>query len=1001
MSRSRAKFAGVLPPTTTPNFRIDRKSLWQPNQRTQSATLTLNADDDPIAPDNSGTRLYHFQTDGNAYLRQLWSPAMSWSPNATPGNADTFCFKALIKPYEVHGRRLLYSAKGKLKSGGIFVDIFDGKLRIGWFDTVQKREVWVESNVAMFDPHHWHYVYVRKRFPSTALGSGSWTDTIFSLTSGSSNDVALVRRFRRVATSIHQQKPWDYKGALTGHAGTREFVGLTTDLQYSVAGAAATGLVSRNDRTFTGNAAGQVTASAAIFTPDMLGMYFGVGSNALIGRYYVISTYTSSTVVNCVDPVSGAAVDLSGVVAGTTGGVYLGARLIKSDGYATASDPDQTSYDVELCGSHLSSDPESGVLPFVGECSGFAYTNATGALPNLFEAAGGDAADDGTDEFNNVEIYANNAQGPDELHVTSNCFTAVHTQTYAGIAPDSTVPNEKLEVAVDSTSAATATPLHWKYLAEPIDLSRPRRVRVAFYDPEQAQVSNPSPELLIQPGGDDASNPSGSASIVLTDLPVSRDAGPIETWVYVTEADGATYRKVAEVPSGTSSVAIAKTEKEIGRGELLEFDNNPPPQCDVLEAAGGCLAFGNLRRYVNDDGEPQDLANAVVFSKPFQPVTAPGANLFPVMGGSIPGVTGMRELNGRLVIAKADALFRATLRQGAAAIEDISNKIGCRSGASMIVLDEQLWFVADAGPYVYPGSGVPQPAYEQVQVLFASGLDRRSLPRAVAALNRQRNQIVVTLREAGALYTAMRLSMESKPEIEHASPSRYDGINLTALSEYRDASGQVAEFVGGTEEGFVAWLDRSDTPHSLIGSTAAIYGATALTLDVGSSSTKLVVIGTLDVSFGGPRAVRVRWGSTSEAVVLFAEGQNLHLDRPLSAVPTAGTALTLAATKRRWKTRWLDFGVLFGRKQMRYLDIINTVKSSGLINCNASLDFSATVQTLIPNTEVPQSLADQTLSFTRFDIGHLEARYFQFTFESESDFEIVALAFRMSDTDAY
>ncbi len=993
MHKTRAKFAGLLPPTTVPDFEIVRSPVWKPNNRVSGVA---DPEADPIFGTVAGqNRIYHYQSNGNEYLRETWDSEMAFESGATPGSADVFAFKCLIKPHAIHGRRLIYSTKGSLKSGGIFVDQIDGKVRIGWYDTVQKREVWIGTNVPVLDPYHWHYLYVRKRFPDTTLGSGCWTDTIFSLTAASTNDVLIVRRFRKAAANVWQRKPWDYNA----HATERNFIGFTTDLEYTVADTSGTGLISRNDRTFTGTVGGQVTASAACFSADMIGRYFCPGTGPHQNQACVISTFTSTTVVNVVDPLTGAAVDLSAMVA-DPGGVYSGVRLVKSEGFNTSEAVDQTSYDLELFGSHLAKDPESGILPFEGEFASFAYGVFNGATPAIFEASGADNALDGTDLFGNVNIYDASATSIDELHVDAgSAFAAVDTQTYALQAETSTVPNERLEVALEAAaSSARARPLYWKFLRDPIELGKRRGVRIAFYDPEQGVVSNPGPELVIHPGGDDASNPSGSVSIALSKLPVSRDRGPIQTRVYMTQPNGGIFYLVAEAPYGASALVVSKSEDEIGRGVVLAFDAWPPPECDVLEIVGSQLACGSLRRWVNsDEGRPVDLPDVVVYSKALQPVSFPAGNLIAVADGSRSGVTGLRELNGRLVIAKRDSLHRAALRDGAPVTELVSSKIGAGSGATMAVLDNALVFWGKLGIYAYNGSGTPELVSGKLSGLFRDGgAERGASLRSCAAVHARRGQVVFTLEEDDAEHQSHRVSLELV-DGGGVRFSRYEGPNLTALGDHVTDESEVGELVGGTEEGYVVWLDRDDTQLLMLGPTEAVHGASALTVGVGSTTTRIVVTGTLDTKFDGARGAVLRWGAV-EAVVLFAEAGALHLDRAVAAAPANLTAATLGKPTRYWETKWLDFGDPEQSKKPRFLDVILT-PGSGTLTVRAYQDYSATAKSLLPQPNAADSTLDLSRSFARFDIGHLQGRHLKFRFESADPFEIIQLVARISDAD--
>jgi hypothetical protein len=1001
----RAKHAGVRPPVSRPEFELRRGApLWTPNFRSG-----INPENDPIGPTSTAdSRIYHYQTDGNAYLEQPFDAEMAFEPAATGlhASADVFAFKCLVKPHEINGRRLLYSNKGEgVASGGIFVDILDGKLRLGWYDTVLKKEVWIETSVPVFDPHHWHYVYVRKRYPSKSLGSGCWRDTIFGLTTSQLNDVMLVRRFRKTDASFYQRRTWDYKR----HASVRQFIGFTTDLDFSVGGSAGTGLVSHNGLTYTGDIVGNITASGACFSRDMLGMLFCPGNGPFAGQSFVIDAFTSSTIVTVVDPITGVAVDLTTLV-NDLGGVYTGVKLIKSDGFADSENVDQSTYATNLFGSHLALDASSGVMPFVGEFASFAYIVESGATPNLFEPsntnlAGGlsaDLADDGCDLFNDFEIFQSSTVGPGELHaheVARDSFTAVDTQPLAGDDQASTKPNETMRIAPEAApSSARVTPLTWRFLRERGEMVQKIRVRCAFYDPEQAQVSAPGPELEIDPGGDDASNTSSKVEIKLTELPAPVDRGEIETWVYATLPGTFSFFKVAEVPKGATSTSFSPTLDELARGLPLEFDNWPPPECSVLEVSQSSLVCGNLRRWVNsDEGNPTDFPDVAVFSKPNRPLAFPAENIIAVPDSSREGVTGLRDFNGRLLITKRDTIHRAALRQGAAQSEVVSKTFGCSSGQSLIEHEGVLMFWGKRGVYAYDGSGIPRWIGANVRELFETGIEPGAALESVAGVNPRRNQVVFTLREVDALYKSHRLSVE--PFGGGLRFSRYEAPNLTALVDHATDDGEVGEFAGGTEEGFFVWLDRQDSSLVMLGA-AATHGASSLTVGVGSTTTQIVVSGgTLDLALAGPRGAVASWGN-ERLMALAVEAGNLLLDRPASAPPAQGTTIRLGVAPRYWETRWLDFEDSESVKRARYLDV-TTKLGTGALRVSAFLDFGTTARSLIPHNSnpPPSEINLATRAVTRFDIGHLNARHFKFRFEADVPFEIIELVFRVSDVD--
>jgi hypothetical protein len=1003
----RTKFAGVLPPAHAPSFRVLRKPLWRLNSRLAPA-LPVDPEGDPIPPSNAtNPKLYHYQNFGGNYVELSHHAELAWL-------RDTyFAFKCYWRPSDVSGRTILWQQKGDVASGSVFVDCVDGKARVGWYDTNLKQECGFAYNVAVCRPGYWYYIYARKKFPRTDLGSGCWQDTIFQQTAALANDVLCVREFQKSSAG---NPVFDYPThAFALDASTRTFVGATTDLEHSIPGCTATGLVSTDDgaQTYTGNGFGVVTAVPAnnVFTFDFAYKFWQWASGPLAGKVYRIYPNATANVLTCFDPDTGALADFSAYAAGARGGVFTGMRLVRFGDVARAGTPDVTTYNPRLFGSDLALDPESGVSRFRGEFSSFAAVvalEATGANPNLFET-GTVPADDamiGTDHLA-TEIFLGN--GPGELHVdNAKSFIAVDVQPYAGATALSSLPNAGLAITRDSAaSSANASDPLWKYL-ETLDttLGR-RRIRVAFYDVDQAQVSNPGPELVVSPAGEDASNPSGYTAIALTGLPISRERGQLERRIFMSLSGGASLFRVADVPDNTSTaVVVEKTESQIADGDELETDNQAPPQCSELAESQNVLAFGNLKRLVTAlDGEPVDVPDGVVYSKPYKPVAVPFSN-FTTVNGRGPAITAMKDLNGRIVISKRHSLIRLVPRQNLPALEIISPTRGCPAGATMVVHDNRLLFLGDNGPYLYSGGGVPDWVGENLADFFTrSRIDKLALVDAVAAINVLRNQYVVVIRELGRPYTSHRISCELDSESSGIASgqerpayfrfSHYEGPNLTAIGGADDPAGTTQRFVGGTEEGFLVWLDRADTNLLMLGPTAAVWGDSALVAGAGSTSTKVVVSsGALDLVQAGARGALLKYGAT-EAAVLFAETGALHLDRPVAVLAANAQALTLGQRTAFWETRWIDMGAPESKKNARFLDIVYTAQVSGqlVVTCDVIAENG-----LFPGLAV--GTATLTLGFAQFNINTMRGRFIKFRFTGTEAFEITELVLRGSDADA-
>lgn len=172
-----AKFAGVPAPLVAPTFSTERFPLWDKNVRVGSGT---NDQNDPVAGAAAGAsqQTYHYNTVGNTFWRQALSTteaaAMSWIKDGY------FFLKMLVRPRRVDGRIQLWRKGDGANIGGPFLEIKDGTVRFGWYDTDLKMDVWVESTNIVFKPNRLHYVYARKRWPTNDAVDGNWESSWWS-----------------------------------------------------------------------------------------------------------------------------------------------------------------------------------------------------------------------------------------------------------------------------------------------------------------------------------------------------------------------------------------------------------------------------------------------------------------------------------------------------------------------------------------------------------------------------------------------------------------------------------------------------------------------------------------------------------------------------------------------------------------------------------------------------------------------------------------------------
>lgn len=173
--------AGIIAPVSPLKATVERKPLWEPNYTPIGSS---SAEQDPIfgGASDAGQPIYHYSSHGSAYMAHRWSESMTWEKADSVANTpfDVFGFKCYFHPREVAGRVPIYTARTSTRSGGLALECVDGKVRVGWYDTAQKAEVFVESNAPVFRPGHWYYIYLRKAFPMRDAQEGNWLNSYFS-----------------------------------------------------------------------------------------------------------------------------------------------------------------------------------------------------------------------------------------------------------------------------------------------------------------------------------------------------------------------------------------------------------------------------------------------------------------------------------------------------------------------------------------------------------------------------------------------------------------------------------------------------------------------------------------------------------------------------------------------------------------------------------------------------------------------------------------------------
>jgi hypothetical protein len=823
-------------------------------------------------------------------------------------------------------------------------------------------------------------------------------------------DSLVIREFAKTAT-LADTALWSVKAG--AHRCSVSFTSGAARPTFT----SAVGPVTPKGVLFSGAAAGVVNVGTmlSVATPipcfhgDMVGMQFqfaGTAANAQQKVYRIRQVNSATQVV--VEDEFGATPNLSGIT-NRDGGVFAGVDLIKSPDFDVSTSVDQGSYDTEFIGTALASDPANGVRSFDGEVASFGWGVVAGTTQtiaaassayrgfNIFETATPtELAEIGTDSFA-VPIYnattTSPTSRPGELHFDAGKqFTVVDGQPYAGANPTSTQPNPALTVALDRLLASSnAQDMMWAFTEEPEGVSGRRMIYVAFFDAEQNVISNPGPRLTVEVPAEDAANPGGVAQIVLTDLPISHQRGNIHRYVYMTEADDIVPFRAAIIPDNVASSVALRLDADAERGEVLEVDNAPPPNCSVIGISQAVMAFGDIEV----SGVRQ--RDAILYSKPFKPLQVPFQNTLFLVSGSNERISAMADMNGVLLVWKKDALIEIVFRDGAAFQTVRSRNVGAVGGQSAVILDQDAWWASnDRGLYLYTGSGGPVWVGDNVSDLFDEDnptlrVDPQAMERCVIGVNRRQNMVIMAWRARGEPEQRRRMGLEFDTGLSELGVRRdpassvryamYEGPNVTALGAADRLVPGTQRLLAGTEEGFMCQLDRS-------GSVLELHSpglATQVTLTSGSTTTKLVLnaaaSGLQDLE--GVRGVPLAWvegSSVKRATALFCDGSNIYLDRALASAPPTGTIVSIGAIPLLWRSKRFDCGTPEARKRPMWLDVTLEPQVSGQVVVEVYADFDGqTPKMLAVNGVVVSSyVMDLTISTHKIPIGEFRARYLQF-----------------------
>ena len=719
--------------------------------------------------------------------------------------------------------------------------------------------------------------------------------------------------------------------------------------------------------------------------------------------------------------------------------------LVKSDSYDDSTHPDEATYVLELFGSQLQEQPLNGITPFDGKVYGWKLGMFTGLAdadgnlleePDIFENASAKIGVDirsgseiGCDDFGDTTVPATVATLPfagttlGQLQVTGanalSCVDMRNHWTVAGVGPPagdpaSSQPNKEQKITADAARSTSENDWHFSGQSP---AEGTRRVRVRFLDPKNLAKSRIGEELLVRPAAEDEENPSRNLRLLLKGLPVSSDPQPTLLQIFMTIAEGGEFFLVGEVDSRSDSFSINLDDALISSFDLLlDFTEGEPPFARVVGVAQSAMWYGDITR----DGARQE--DGIAFSKPFAPESVPSGQLAPVDTGNRVGVVGIKEFAGEAVIFKRNSIFRAsivTLADGSLGLStrQISKREGAVSEQSIQELEGRLYFLTDRGPSVFFALD-QEPVFigKRIQRYFRDDVDKTYLTSVSAGINQLRDQYVWTSKDRSTHLIQDRFSVEFDHPFDGDAAvnaviaghrfSQYEGPQLVALGSVVPKDGGPHVLVGGTVEGFMVWLDRSDTRAMLMGFDDDIWGALTLQHATGS-----IFSGTYDNLFEGPRGAVLRWLDAAKVeqfgyIVQAYLDQNSDLriiiqgdGKQEAPVPPNTSTVSVGALLPHWSTREIDFGSPHIEKQGYFLDVSRAIKASGQLTVDVFRNLSATPQATKPTL-------DLTKAYSSEEIGRIvqEARSVRFLFKTvtpavDIDFELIDLTVRLARTD--
>jgi hypothetical protein len=503
--------------------------------------------------------------------------------------------------------------------------------------------------------------------------------------------------------------------------------------------------------------------------------------------------------------------------------------------------------------------------------------------------------------------------------------------------------------------------------------------------------------LEILPAGNDASNDAGPVAINLTNIPAGPDGS--EVWIYCSPANGnaATLYRVARLVNGTNGYQISTPEAQIVTGPPAEFVNNPPPRCEIVASSKGSMIYAALE--VQPDG--------VVPSRPASPGQVDFTKLFRLQGGTGDKITGAIEFDGLLVVTKRRMVASVEFVGGNYAVPDVvSNGVGCVSPNTLVAKDNVLLFLSDRGMQATTRRGVtnlnsPEYIGDNISTFVQDAVDRRYLGKAYAALNRKRSQYTCVVRTREEDHQNYRFTCDLTNEGPIYSLYRLPNLTAVAAARKRDGADEIV--VGGTEEGFVVFLDRPDATQAVMGEITGIWGLPTVQNYLATTTNAMYVSynqqvdTTLEAQRGVTASYRDVDGNTQEVNVLGYVAPWILFAEPLPATIPANVNVAMGQQDTHYETPWFDMGNAERRKLLCYINLVFGREQAGEVVVRVYTDWDQ-------DNIRAESVLDLTNAEQEVSLGGVDGNWFKMTLDSVDQnpglkFTLSSIIWRIDDTD--